>query len=427
MTGVASEFNEGEKIEPADNGASQNLNSETSGMPAQVNFAGNGRSIEETVKDFFQKCVPGGEEQVNQQLKGAENNLKKQWNISDRLSNMVLHPKDTSKMSEKEKKEYKENLNLKLKIYDTLKLTRIINPYELEARWFVRKMKKQRGNLQNTYDSYNQELKGITKKTQDAGLYTKMFDVVPESFKQNPEYTNLLDLMKENGCMNNTGGLRTQKRELSEKGRSLSDYDDLVEVFISQIGKNLDQARADLEKVDAEMAKNPGNIAFMQEKTAKTAFYNKLESDLEYVQDHKEDISDNLMKVGTELQIVRRKAAKRAAVLLETKECINQLDAAISQVEDYISSGKDVVIMSDHLLNIDDAYNLVGRAGLIGAFGDKVAGMQLDALSKRGKEGVSLTDKSTNDWTGRENSIRAQQRERVAAYKAQLKPTLYSR
>lgn len=231
--------------------------------------------------------------------------------------------------------------------------------------------------------------------------------------------------MKENGCIA-SGGLRAQKRELSNKGRALADYDDLVEVFITQIGKNLETAKLDIQRIDSELAKKPGDIIFMREKTAKTACYNKLENDFEYAQDHKEDISDKLMKVGTDLQINRRKTAKKSTILLQTRECLNRLDAVIAQVKDYIDSGKDVVVMSDHLLSIDSAYALVNQAGIFGAFGDKIAAIQLDTLAARGTQGANLTDSSTDDWVARENSIRAKQRERVTAYKAQLRPSLYN-
>ncbi|MBI5390301.1 hypothetical protein HZB02_02335 [Candidatus Woesearchaeota archaeon] len=348
--------------------------------------------------------------------------LREQWNIADRLSMIVMNLSDQNGLTDEQIKSQEKNMDRKLKVYDTLKKVGI-NLYQVDSWWFMRQLTQTRDALQHNLDQFNEELKGVRTKGNHSELYARILESLPDTIKTDKQYRPLVDRLKANSESSPQGGLRDQFRTYKQQARELSEVDDGLEASIVMYNGSIDETSEKIKELATQLAANHMDAELMKQKQALVDLYNGYEKERYALMDAREEISDQLSQARENYRFAELQMNMREVALLRSRKTSERLHHAIKQLEHYRQSKKDVVLVSGHLILVEQAEEYRRKADLISAIGGDVARGQYDRMKE--PESTEGYTKQTSQWGTIKNDLLAKRQEENALFKKELAKELY--
>jgi hypothetical protein len=379
---------------------------------------------EQMLNEYMRKYL--GSTTTQERIAEAGTDLKKQWQVADELSLLVLHKADFTQMSQPEIEKHKRSMQRRIKVYNTLKYIGI-NGFNIEKGSFLRRLKKQRDRLQQRNDVFTRELKGLSSRNENGELYSRILGNMPEYITSDPRYSSVMGFLQTHARDTTvSGGLRAQYRELGKQARFLSDIDDILEATVVKYDGKLEQKAVEIKDLEGQLADHPGDKRLMRRRSKAVAMYNTYEGERDRYVDMREEVFDQLTQIKTDYELVEQQVNLREVAIMRTKKALGRMNSVIKHVENHIQNKSQMMFIGGHLMEVQDAYGDMDVAEMMSTQGDAIAHSQYRALMEQDDHRTdNPATKSNGEWRNIAESMRVRKREEMESFKQKVRHDLY--
>ncbi|MFH1307729.1 MAG: hypothetical protein ABIH72_02665 [archaeon] len=405
---------------------SQNLNEQ----PGQedIGIGSLGVTVDEIeaegkLKEYYAKYFPN----KNNGQQSEAPDLLEQLAIADRMALFLFSPPKLESMGKEEQEAYASKIARKTSVYDFSKHFGV-NLYNWEAGRFLKKITKQKDKLESQLDTFLSELRGGTRKASNGELYAEVLKDIPDYMKQDSKYQALVGYINERATGSRNGkGLRDGLREVEEGAIWLADFDDFLYGAMTKLDGIVEQATTNIKGINEKLAVSPQDKALMQQRAQQNALLMKYKADREKFAYVRDDIANRLDVSEYEIDSIQDRVSVREVAVAKSRRSLARLNAAINRIENYRQSKQDMVVVTDHVMTVEQAHEYIGQAEGVGII---FSGFAKRAYRNLAKQEADLGDApyaaSNRELQGMVDSMKTERDERVESLKARLRKQVYT-
>ncbi len=299
--------------------------------------------------------------------------LSEQLSVVERLAPTLFKAQQYAQMDAGEREKFTRAMKRKVKVYDTIKKFSmgIINPYQIEAGRTLRTYRAMHSKLETRLQAFESELRGRSAAAEDEAFYASLAQCLPSEIRADASYETLWEAITKRP----TGakqGMVEQVRKLEREQLYLSDLDDMIVDKIVQYKKMIVDAGKKRMELDEQLKKDGSKPELLQERAKLSALLTQYQRERERYEDGRERILEKFDKAESEYAKLNRKLSHKEALNTNTRDALRHLSRQIDVLEEYIKNRSDVMVIADHLVELKEAYSMIGNARGVNATIDLV-------------------------------------------------------
>ena len=313
-------------------------------------------------------------------------------NLVDRVQHLTLRllkPTDIESMTDKQRERYEKQMARKVRVYDFLKNYTGVNLYQISAKRKLNEAKTLKGKLESNLRTFEQDLRGSEYRTDMDKFNQNLKENLPQYIREDKQFTDFMNELENGGkTSRNRQGLKAMYQEVGEKGRALTDFDDLLNVWVSDYQKKIDDIQEEISGINENLSEDVGNKDLIQKRMNLNSQYNLYQREKDKLLDKQKHTVQELSVLGMKYKGIEAQIALKESTINTTRKTIQRLNVGIEQFENYIQTEKDFVVIGGHMTEVDYAR---GVADIINA-GSAVAGYATYELIKEMANDIGRND-----------------------------------
>jgi len=360
-----------------------------------------------------------------------DHDTKKLVNAADHIGLRLLEAEDITKMSVDQRKKHEKRIVRKAKWFDWIKKYIGVNPYQIQLKSRLKKAIKVKDLLDRNSQVFEEELKGRGYVSKNLDFYSDILEKLPDYVKEDKSFSSVMEYMKQNSNhAAEEGGLKGLFQQLKEKGRTCKDLRAMANANVLSYDKQMRNAKGKIDNITKQLNseknsnKRRKSIAKRMELNGEYTVYEREKDRWQQVHDY---VLDDLAGLQAEYNITNHQIKLREATISTTKGALTDLNTGIKQLENFVKTKNDVVIIGEHIVNVNYARqmaNLINLGGymfgelttiLLGRMTDIMnGGMSDDLAGLAGQEIGTINDQINN-----------MKREKVERFEKELENSFY--
>jgi len=385
------------------------------------------RIAEQKVQEFYALWMEhkGNDKKSKKTVDG----LVAQWRVADELGLVARQGVDLTSLEKEKQVEIIKKVHRKVAMYNFIRDRIGIDPYRISNWRFCKKLRRTKSQLEKHLEIFNKQLRGAHYQNENAHIYAEVLERLPQEVKINPKYSLLMQYASRRSSKNSDDGLKYERRTLKERARFLSDMDDVLEATVISYNSKIDGVNKAIKDLTDMITANPQSKQAkkaMRKRTKKIALLSHYNREKDSYSDTRDDVLEELRGISYELKYVDRAVSLKEMAVMRTRKALTRLNSAIRHYEGQYADRADMVRVGEHLINVNQAYELAAQAEMAALLGDDISKQQYEQFFKEQDQNqVDPAYKNDAGLTKLLEEMKTADRERIAEFKKQVRNDLF--